>query len=257
VRRRRVQISGPPRRPSTTPRVAPLLRGLLGGGVAALATCPRGHVVRGRRAGPRPEPARAGDPGPRDPHQAAAARPRRHRPRRPRAITPLERLPRAPTPHISRISGGRGAVRRVMLDPNPRVLLMPGLGLVDDRGRRGSRREDRRGPVRAHDRGDPRRRGHRPLPGAARRRHLRYGVLVARAGQARGREDRQTARRPRRVRHRRRLGHRPRNREALRRRRRAPLPRRPRPRARGRRSLARRRVRAPRRHRPPRRRKLN
>jgi rhamnose utilization protein RhaD (predicted bifunctional aldolase and dehydrogenase) len=61
--------------------------------------------------------------------------------------------------YVQRQMARKGIVVRA-LDPDPRIIL-------------------------AHDRRDPQRAGHRHLPSAARGRHLRHGVLVARASQAR------------------------------------------------------------------------
>ena len=81
--------------------------------------------------------------------------------------------------HNARIGGSKTA-----LDPLPRVVLVPGLGLFGV-GRIEEGRRDRRRSRRDRGRGHHRCRGDRPLRVDRRSRHVRHGILVARAGQAR------------------------------------------------------------------------
>ncbi len=103
--------------------------------------------------------------------------------------------------YFARQNARLGHVKRE-LDPVPRVVLVPGLGLFG-LGRSAEGRADRRRSRREHDRDGGRRRGDRPLRIDPRARSLRDRILVARAGKARQGRGK-AARRPGRARHRRR-----------------------------------------------------
>ncbi len=96
---------------------------------------------------------------------------------------------------------------KTMLDPAPRMALDPEFGLRVLRAQREGRRHHR-GPLRAHGRRHPARRGAGRLAGAARPGHLRRRILGPGAGQAEeGGQPARVRRRNRRG-HRRRLRHR-------------------------------------------------
>ena len=170
----------------------PVLRGQLGDEGRRLRA-PRAHEphaagLRRRCRGDRPLAARGGHARPRDPHQAGAAAARR--PGGPRRREPAHRGGRGHRwlpGRVPRLRGAAGrAARRRDQAARPRPPRRP-------RARRGRRHGGRHreggarggGPLRAHGRDHPRRRGPRPLQRARRGRSLRHGVLVSRAGEAR------------------------------------------------------------------------
>ena len=139
----------------------------------------------------RATPGRRRHARPHHPHQELAAdragagrRQARRLPRRPRAP------PRQPSSSDYHAYFARNNARvggtKTMLDPLPRVVLVPGLGLFG-LGRSKKDARDRRRSRRGRDRGDHRRRSDRPLRVDLRSRHVRLRILVARTGQARQR----------------------------------------------------------------------
>ena len=90
-------------------------------------------------------------------------------------------------------NNARAGGTKAMLDPLPRVVLVPGLGLFG-LGRIAQGRARRRRSCRIRHRHHHRCRGDRPLRVDFRSRHVRHGILVARAGKARRR--RRTSRSP-------------------------------------------------------------
>ncbi len=183
----------------------------------------RGPRISSTAPTSRATPGRRGHARPHHPHQELAAdraRPRRRQARRlqARRARGRRRLHRHTTRPISRATTRASAASRSMLDPLPRVVLVPGLGLFG-LGRSQEGRAHRRRSRRSRDRDHHRRRSDRPLRVDLRSRHVRHGILVARTGQAR-RAPRKPLAGQIAVDHRRRRRHRRRHRQGVRRRRR-------------------------------------
>ena len=167
---------------------------------------PGGAEFRQRRRAGALRAGRGRHPRPHDPHQELpAASCRRPKPAGSTALPPRRATPsRGSSPittPISRATTPPSAIKRKELDPVPRVILVPGLGLVRSRAQRQGRR-DRRRSRRKLGRDRDRRRSDRPVRVAVRGRIVRDGILVARTGQAR-RRGRKAARGPDRAGHRR------------------------------------------------------
>ena len=191
-----------------------------GAGISRRRRRPQFRQRRGRRA------LRAGrrhHAGPHHPHQGLAAdragagrrQARRFQARRTRRRS--SNTSRATAPISSATMRALGGTK-TMVDPLPRVVLVPGLGLFglgDTRQDAHRRRRSRRDRRRSHHR----RRGDRHVRIDQRSRHVRLRILAAGARQARQREA-IAARRPDRGRHRRGRRDRRRDREGVRRRRR-------------------------------------
>ena len=154
---------------------------------------------RQRRRARALQPGRRGHARPHHPHQELAADRARARRRQARRLQAAPRARRSrhssrTTRPISRATTRASAASRSMLDPLPRVVLVPGLGLFG----LGRSKKDARVAAdlaECRDRDHHRRRGDRPVRVDLRSRHVRHGILVARTGQAR-RGQGNAARRP-------------------------------------------------------------
>ena len=173
----------------------------------------RSRRPRGRRG----QPGRRAVPRPPDQHEAQAARRRRSTPTSDDAGALARRVRAgvdeyaALVPRLLRANLD-DETRQFPIDPaGPRVVLVPGVGIVT-RGRRRRPGARRARPLPPRDRRRGRRRRDRRLPLAERERGVRDRVLAARALQARAGAAARRARRPGRADHRRRERDRPRDR---------------------------------------------